>query len=88
MFAHALCHSCPVVVRLDHSRAFVEKKNCASLLIACAAPAGTLPPGCSLLSAAQGLVAEGGAAALFRGNLVNVMRSAPARAVDFFAFDL
>jgi hypothetical protein len=50
--------------------------------------AGTLPPGCSLLSAAQGLVAEGGAAALFRGNLVNVMRSAPARAVDFFAFDL
>jgi hypothetical protein len=34
------------------------------------------------------MVAQGGAAALFRGNLVNVMRSAPARAVDFFAFDL
>ncbi|KAF6250663.1 mitochondrial carrier domain-containing protein [Scenedesmus sp. NREL 46B-D3] len=53
-----------------------------------AAMAGALPPGSSLLSAAQGLVAQGGAGALFRGNLVNVMRSAPARAVDFLAFDL
>jgi solute carrier family 25 phosphate transporter 23/24/25/41 len=57
------------------------------MLAGCAA-AGALPPGCSLLSAAQGLVAAGGAGSLFRGNLVNVMRSAPARAVDFFAFDL
>ncbi|WIA17191.1 hypothetical protein OEZ85_014074 [Tetradesmus obliquus] len=53
-----------------------------------AAMAGALPPGSNLLSAAQGMMAEGGVAALFRGNLVNVLRSAPARAVDFFAFDL
>lgn len=52
------------------------------------AAAGALPPGSNLLSAAQGMMAEGGVAALFRGNLVNVLRSAPARAVDFFAFDL
>ena len=30
----------------------------------------------------------GGWRALFRGNAVNVMRSAPSKALDFFAFDL
>eukprot|EP00878_Enallax_costatus_P032442 GHUV01035652.1.p1 GENE.GHUV01035652.1~~GHUV01035652.1.p1 ORF type:complete len:247 (+),score=46.75 GHUV01035652.1:1416-2156(+) len=53
-----------------------------------AAMAGTLPANRGLLHAAQQLIAAGGVAALYRGNLVNVLRSAPARAVDFFAFDL
>jgi len=30
----------------------------------------------------------GGWRALFRGNAVNVMRSAPSKALDFFAFDM
>lgn len=50
--------------------------------------AGTLPPGTSLLAAGRQMVGAGGVAALYRGNLVNVLRSAPARAVDFFAFDV
>jgi hypothetical protein len=40
------------------------------------------------MSAGQHLVAAGGLGALYKGNLVNVLRSAPARSVDFFAFDL
>ena len=50
--------------------------------------AGTLPTGTSLLAAAQQLVAEGGLGALYRGNLVNVVRSAPQKAMDFYTFDL
>jgi len=51
-------------------------------------PVGHLPSGVSLWAAGQQLVATGGLGALYKGNLVNVLRSAPARAVDFFAFDL
>jgi Mitochondrial carrier protein len=49
--------------------------------------AGKLPPGVNLLAAAQEMARQHGAAALYRGNVMNVLRSAPARAVDFFAFD-
>jgi hypothetical protein len=49
--------------------------------------AGKLQQG-SLLAAAQQMAADGGWRCLFRGNGVNVMRSAPQKALDFFAFDL
>ncbi|KAF8065873.1 SLC25A24 [Scenedesmus sp. PABB004] len=52
-----------------------------------AAMAGAMPPGTSLAAAARALLAEGGVAALYRGNVINVLRSAPARAIDFFGFD-
>jgi solute carrier family 25 (mitochondrial phosphate transporter), member 23/24/25/41 len=40
-----------------------------------------------LLSAAGALVSQHGWRALYRGNLTNVARSAPQKALDFFAFD-
>lgn len=49
--------------------------------------AGTLGTS-NLLVAAQHMVADGGWGCLYRGNLVNVLRSAPQKALDFFAFDL
>lgn len=58
------------------------------LLSSSCVPAGRLPAGMSLWGAGQQLVATGGLRALYQGNVVNVLRSAPARAVDFFAFDL
>jgi hypothetical protein len=47
---------------------------------------GRLPPGTSLLAAGTSIVASKGVGALYQGNLVNVLRSAPARAIDFFSF--
>ncbi|KAK9811389.1 hypothetical protein WJX72_003076 [[Myrmecia] bisecta] len=42
----------------------------------------------NMLVAAQQVVGRDGWRALYRGNLVNVMRSAPQKAIDFLAFDL
>lgn len=41
-----------------------------------------------LLAAARDIVRRSGVAGLYRGNLVNVLRSAPQKSLDFFAFDL
>lgn len=62
--------------------------SCYILLFRVCVSVGHLPSGVSLWAAGQQLVATGGLGALYKGNLVNVLRSAPARAVDFFAFDL
>ena len=40
------------------------------------------------MAAARGIVARSGVAGLYRGNLVNVLRSAPQKSLDFFAFDM
>ncbi len=40
------------------------------------------------MAAARGIVARSGIAGLYRGNLVNVLRSAPQKSLDFFAFDM
>ena len=40
------------------------------------------------MAAARGIVASSGVAGLYRGNLVNVLRSAPQKSLDFFAFDM
>jgi Mitochondrial carrier protein len=42
----------------------------------------------SLLQQAHKLVKKGGWQALYAGNAVNVLRSAPQKALDFFWFDL
>ncbi|CAL8469144.1 g8685 [Coccomyxa elongata] len=42
----------------------------------------------NLMAAARGIVARSGIAGLYRGNLVNVLRSAPQKSLDFFAFDM
>lgn len=42
----------------------------------------------NLMAAARGIVASSGVAGLYRGNLVNVLRSAPQKSLDFFAFDM
>ncbi|MEW5310696.1 MAG: hypothetical protein WDW38_002467 [Sanguina aurantia] len=51
-----------------------------------AAMAGTLPSP-NLVVSATDIVERHGWKALYRGNAVNVMRSAPQKALDFFAFD-
>lgn len=48
---------------------------------------GSMPEGTGALSAARTVVQSSGWKGLFRGNGVNVMRSAPQKALDFFAFD-
>lgn len=50
--------------------------------------AGLLPPDSSLMTGAQTLMQQHGWHGLYRGNLINVMRSAPQKAMDFFVFDL
>jgi hypothetical protein len=42
----------------------------------------------NLVEAAHAIVRRSGVAGLYRGNLVNVLRSAPQKSLDFFAFDL
>lgn len=42
----------------------------------------------NLVAAARRIVASSGVAGLYRGNLVNVLRSAPQKSLDFFAFDM
>jgi solute carrier family 25 phosphate transporter 23/24/25/41 len=54
-----------------------------------AAMAGSLPAGGgSLLGSLRQLAGSHGWRALYKGNLVNVARSAPQKALDFFAFDM
>ncbi|CAD7702330.1 unnamed protein product [Ostreobium quekettii] len=48
---------------------------------------GAIPLGLSPMDAAKSLVEQSGWRALYRGNLTNVLRSAPQKALDFFAFD-
>lgn len=48
---------------------------------------GAIPTGVSTLSAAKSLLAKSGWRELYKGNLTNVLRSAPQKALDFFAFD-
>jgi solute carrier family 25 phosphate transporter 23/24/25/41 len=47
---------------------------------------GSMPEG-GAMKAAQDVVKSNGWRGLFKGNGVNVMRSAPQKALDFFAFD-
>lgn len=48
---------------------------------------GAIPGGLSTVEAARTVVRSSGWRALYKGNLTNVVRSAPQKALDFFAFD-
>ena len=44
--------------------------------------------GLGTLAAAQAVMVSAGWRGLYRGNATNVLRSAPQKALDFFAFDI
>ncbi len=44
--------------------------------------------GVGTLAAAREVIATSGLRGLYRGNATNVLRSAPQKALDFFAFDV
>lgn len=48
---------------------------------------GSIPAQTSTLAAARSVMAREGWKALYKGNLTNVIRSAPQKALDFFVFD-
>jgi solute carrier family 25 (mitochondrial phosphate transporter), member 23/24/25/41 len=50
-------------------------------------PAKTTGHGAALFAAARDITRQHGWLALYRGNMANVARSAPQKALDFFAFD-